>query len=125
MWDGCPGQSLLGEQGQGDRAGGTLEGMCPHLSGAENFRLQSGEEVHVWGHRWREPEAQGVWIRLLFAVRTWVTERHVVLRGQESMEKGESGKEMQTGGHAQRGHGDKRAVFLRAGTWSAASSFGG
>ena len=49
VWDGHPGQSLLGEEGQGNRAGGALEGMCPHLSGAENFRLQSGEEVHVWG----------------------------------------------------------------------------
>ena len=54
-----------------------------------------------------------------------MTERHAVLRGRESMEKGESGKETQTGGHVQRAHGDKRAVFLRAGTWSAASSFGG
>lgn len=33
-------------------------------------------------------------------------------------------EETQTGGHVQRGHEDKRAVFLRAGTWSAASSFG-
>ena len=86
----------------GHRAGGTLEGMCPHLSGAEDFRLQSGEEVYVWGagHRWREPEARGVWVRLPFAVRTQVTERHELLRGQESMGKGEPGKEMQTGTHA-------------------------
>ena len=111
----------------GHRAGGTLEGMYPHLSGAEDFRLQSGEEGYGWGagHRWREPEARGVWVRLPFAVRTQVTERHEVLRGQESMGEGEPGKEMQTGGHVlPRGHEDERAVFLRKGTWSAASSFG-
>lgn len=124
MWDGCPGQSLLGG-GPGDRPGGTLEDVCPQSVRAENFRLQSGEEVHVWGHDWRT-RGRGVWIRPLFAVRTRVTRAARGPKRTESMEKRreESGKRRRQGDTCREAREDKGAVFLRAETWSAASSFG-
>ena len=73
-----------GGQGWG-HSGGDVSAICPR----QRTSGSSLERRYMFGgHRWREPEARGVWIRPLFAVRTRVTERHVVLRGRESMEKG-------------------------------------
>lgn len=87
-----------GRGGPGGQAwghsGGDVSAICPR----QRTSGSSLERRYMFGgHRWREPEARGVWIRPLFAVRTRVTERHVVLRGRESMEKGESGKRRRQG----------------------------